>query len=247
MCHCGVYTCVVAVFEASAPSETLPSVGSALARKFRQEGFSVAVASRNVKPRPDDPQSEGYDVGIRLDMAKPEDVGKAFDKVEEELGSPGSLVVYNIGAYAGAPGGRQDPLSLSFKDFSYGTSVTGVNAFEVASRANQGFEELGKISKLAPKVFIATGNALPWYLSTGALGLSAGKRVLYNIIEASATAYGPSGKRFYYATQVSVTGGPVNPPDPTTHAEMYFRLYKQQEQGNWDVRFLKGGAAWKAD
>ncbi|KAG8989959.1 hypothetical protein FRB94_013874 [Tulasnella sp. JGI-2019a] len=218
-----------------------PGVGAAVARRLKNDGFFVAVASRRVKPGPDTSDPHDYDLGIRLDMAKPEDVGPAFSEVEEELGRPPSLVVYNAAAYAGAPGGRSDPLSLSFNDFQYGVSVTGINAFQVAKYANAGFDRLSQtLSSDAPKAFVAVGNVLPWYSMPQALGSSAGKRVLANIVEASASAYGPLGKRFYYAYEVNSKGGPVRSPDPATHADVISQLYKQKDQGQWDVRFAKG-------
>lgn len=194
-----------------------PGIGSAVAKKLRGEGFKVGVASRTVKSTPDDAESEGYDHGVKLDMEKPDDVGRAFAEVEDQLGAPPSVVVYNgeprlilicasnaeaserrdpaVAASVMAPGGRADPLSLSFKDFAHGTSVSGVNAFEVAKHANLGFDKIAETSPGAPRAFIATGNALPWVLAPQYISLSAGKRVLANIVEASANAYGAAGKR----------------------------------------------------
>ena len=95
-----------------------------------------------------------------------------------------------------APGGRSDPLSLSFDDFQYGVAVGGVNAFEVAKHANEGFNKLSASS--APNsVFIATGNGMPFRTPLPhMLGLSSGKKVLANLVESCAIAYGPSGKRY---------------------------------------------------
>ncbi|KAG8853770.1 hypothetical protein FRB96_008025 [Tulasnella sp. 330] len=223
-----------------------PGIGAAVARKLKQEGFFVAVASRSVKPHADVANSNEYDVGIKLDMSKPDDVGSAFETIEEELGGPPSLVVYNVAAFTGAPGGRDDPLSLDFKAFQSDTAVTGSNAFQVAKYANAGFDQLAEELSDAPRTFIAVGNLLPWYNMPQALGLSVGKRILANIVEASASAYGPVGKRFYYAYEVSNKGGPVRTPDPVTHANVFYRLHKEKEQGRWDVRFVKGGKAWES-
>ncbi|KAG8903481.1 hypothetical protein FRB99_003224 [Tulasnella sp. 403] len=211
-----------------------PGVGSAVARKFREKGFNIAVAHR--KATSDD---ESY-LNIKLDMARPEEVGHAFSLVESKYG-PASVVVFNVSAFAAAPGGRSDPLSLDFKDFAYGTSVGGVNAFQVAKFANFGFDKLGPEAGL--KTFVATGNVMPWRSASfpDILGLSSGKKVLANIVEACAGAYGPLGKRFYYASEVTPKGGPVRKPDPDTHASVYHRLHQQDGQGPWDVRFTKGG------
>ncbi|KAG8853772.1 hypothetical protein FRB96_008027 [Tulasnella sp. 330] len=223
-----------------------PGIGAAVAKKFKQEGFSVAVASRNVKPGANTSDTKEYDVGIRLDMSKPDDVGAAFGEVEKELGGPPSLVVYSPASFTGAPGGRDDPLSVDFKAFQSDIAVSGTNAFQVAKYANAGFDRLSKELSDAPRTFIAVGNLLPWYNMLQGLGLSAGKRVLANIVEASAGAYGPVGKRFYYAYEVSDKGGPAIPPDPVTHADVFYQLHQGKEQCRWDVRFVKGGKAWEA-
>lgn len=50
--------------------------------------------------------------------------------------------------------------------------------------------------------------------------------------------------RFYFASQVSSTGGPVRSPDPASHAKVFYDLVVQEEQGNWNVQFTKGGEAF---
>ena len=66
------------------------NIGAALAKKFLHEGYKVALASRTAEPGL---RSDGT-FGVRLDLAKPADVGSAFDAVKEQLGAP-SVVVYN--------------------------------------------------------------------------------------------------------------------------------------------------------
>lgn len=101
-------------------------------------------------------------------------------------------------AFASAPGGRADPLSLPADDFLQGVSVGGVGAYYVAHHANSGFTRLETSSELPPRVFIATGNALPWVQPPlpHLLGLSSGKKVLANVVESCATAYTDTGKRY---------------------------------------------------
>ena len=50
--------------------------------------------------------------------------------------------------------------------------------------------------------------------------------------------------RFYYAQEVSESGGPQSPPDGRTHGQIYYGLYLQKTQGLWHVRFKKGGERW---
>ncbi|KAG8923309.1 hypothetical protein FRC00_006406 [Tulasnella sp. 408] len=213
-------------------------VGSAVAAKFKSEGFSVAVASRSLIPG-DVEKEHGY-LGVKLDVSHSDQVAAGFARVEKALG-PANVVVYNASAFASAPGGRADPLSLPADDFLQGVSVGGAGAYYVAHHANSGFTRLETASDLPPRMFIATGNALPWVQPPlpHLLGLSSGKKVLANIVESCATAYTDTGKRFYYAYEVSSQGGLVRSPDPSTHANVFWRLYNLKEQGDWAVKFTK--------
>ena len=67
------------------------NIGSHVARKFKQEGFDVAVASRSLDPEA--LQARGY-LGIRLDLGRVSDIATAFDQVEAIYG-PACVVVYN--------------------------------------------------------------------------------------------------------------------------------------------------------
>lgn len=87
-------------------------------------------------------------------------------------------------------------MSSDFKAFQSDASVTGVNAFQVAKLANAGFDQLAKETSDVSRTFIAVGNLCPWVSLPSVLGLSAGKRVLANVVEAAAGAYGPAGKRY---------------------------------------------------
>lgn len=51
--------------------------------------------------------------------------------------------------------------------------------------------------------------------------------------------------RFYYAHEVTAEGKGVFPPDAASHAKVFYDLYKQKEQGDWEVRFITGGQLWK--
>lgn len=67
------------------------NIGAGVAQKFKDEGFNVAVASRSLDP--EGVRSLGY-FGINLDLARTEDIGRAFESAEQEHG-PASVVVYN--------------------------------------------------------------------------------------------------------------------------------------------------------
>lgn len=214
-------------------------VGSAVAAKFKREGFAVAVASRSLIPEEIE-REYGY-VGVKLDVGRSEQIAAGFERVENVIG-PANVVVYNASAFASAPGGKADPLSLPAEDFLQGVSVGGIGAYYVAQHANSGFEKLKAGSHTPPpRTFIATGNALPWVQPPlpNLLGSSTGKKVLANIVESCAVAYAPTGKRFYYAYEVSPKGGLVRSPDPTAHASTFWKLYNLKEQGDWAIKFTK--------
>lgn len=66
------------------------NVGAAVSKLFSQNGYKVALASRRLK---DGPGADGA-FNVQVDLAQPESVTKAFEKVTSELGAPG-VVVYN--------------------------------------------------------------------------------------------------------------------------------------------------------
>ncbi|KAG8901140.1 hypothetical protein FRB99_005512 [Tulasnella sp. 403] len=202
------------------------NIGSSVALKFKNEGFNVAVASRSVDPS--DVSKLGYH-GIKLDLEKIHAIHHAFEEVEKIYGPP-SVVVYNAARATSPPGGPSDPFSSSYEQFEKDLDVTGASAYEAARLAIAAFDKLPEGSLRA---FIATGNSLPWTNRPQWIGLSAGKRVLANIVEAGATAYGANGKRFYFPYEVSLEGGPVYPPNGPAHAAVFYNLYSQTEQGPW--------------
>lgn len=193
------------------------NIGAGVARKFKKEGFNVAVASRTVEQM--DVLAEGY-LAVKMDLGKVADIERGFEEVEQVYG-PAAVVIYNGGSYSllptppfcivsykekrgltvisssvahatFAPAGPSNPLSTSFQNFYANVALSGVHAFEVARLANAGFDRLPETT---PRAFIATGNILSTMSMPPLVGLCAGKRVLASIIEACAEAYGPSGKR----------------------------------------------------
>lgn len=68
-----------------------PRIGWAVAGKFKDEGYKVAVGSRN--PNIERATSDGF-LPVSVDVTKSESVELAFGKVKEELGIP-NVVVYN--------------------------------------------------------------------------------------------------------------------------------------------------------
>lgn len=76
-----------------------PRVGWGIAEKFRNEGYKVAVGSRN----PDELSAlrDGF-VPIRVDAADPASIASSFTTVREKLGIP-NFVVFNGMAMTPSP------------------------------------------------------------------------------------------------------------------------------------------------
>ena len=68
-----------------------PHIGWAVAQEFQQEGYKVAVGSRN--PDVLRIQMEGF-LPVTVDLAKIDSVEAAFKQVIAQLGVP-NIVVYN--------------------------------------------------------------------------------------------------------------------------------------------------------
>lgn len=68
-----------------------PNVGAAIARKFKSEGFDVAVSARKLDENA--VKEDGY-LGIPADFGDIASVRNAFDRLESELG-PAAANIYN--------------------------------------------------------------------------------------------------------------------------------------------------------
>lgn len=60
--------------------------------EFAKHGFQIVLASRNCEDGARD--SNGAFL-MRIDLADPHAVGPTFDRIEAQLGSPPSVVLYN--------------------------------------------------------------------------------------------------------------------------------------------------------
>lgn len=66
-----------------------PNLGQAIARKFKEGGFNVAVSSRRVDETTS--KEEGY-LGVQADFGNIDSIRSAFDRVEKELGPPAAVI-----------------------------------------------------------------------------------------------------------------------------------------------------------
>ncbi|OCK73335.1 putative short-chain dehydrogenase [Lepidopterella palustris CBS 459.81] len=215
-----------------------PRVGWSIGKKFAAEGYSVAVASR----KPDSKAAEADNfLPLSVDLTKPESVKDAFKQTKEKLGVP-SVVIYNAATLTFPPD-FSDPFSVGADAFIADTAVNAVGAFAAIQESVAGFKSLDAAT---PKVFIATGNILPFNPVPLCVTLGAGKAALAHFIDVGTKAYAEKGYRFYFASQVTKDGNTVDFPELSgeAHGNVYWELVGEKEQGPWDVRFVGDGKRW---
>jgi len=216
-----------------------PRIGRSVALKLKDEGYKVAVGSRS--PDVEETTRDGL-YPIRVDASMPETIQGAFDQVRREIGTP-NVVVFNASALTFPPTPK-DPLSIPLASFIHDQAV-GVNSiFALAQCAVQGF---GQLPASTPRAFIVTGNLLPFVAPVpNMVTLGSQKVGSAYLVRLFAKAYAEKGHRFYYAQQVSSTGGnPGNELSGSAHATAYWNLVQREEQGEWDYRFTKDGSVYK--
>ncbi|RKK13380.1 hypothetical protein BFJ66_g14383 [Fusarium oxysporum f. sp. cepae] len=214
-----------------------PNIGQCVARKFASEGFRVAIASRSQK----EADSTDKQLNIKTDLTKPLEVADAFSKVKTTFGTP-SVVVYNASAAAFPP--ADDPLSVSYTDFSNNTAINIHSAFIAAQQAVTGFAQL---PESAARTFIYTGNILNVSILPKFLDAGVGKSGAAHMMWAAADAYKNKGYKFYYADERKPDGAPKYRVDGNAHADLYWELSQGKEQGHWMQTFVKGEGYKKFD
>ncbi|KAH7473037.1 hypothetical protein FOMA001_g11842 [Fusarium oxysporum f. sp. matthiolae] len=214
-----------------------PNIGQSVARKFASEGFRVAIASRSQK----EADSTDKQLNIKTDLTKPLEVADAFSTVKTTFGTP-SAVVYNASAAAFPP--ADDPLSVSYTDFSNNTAINIHSAFIAAQQAVTGFAQL---PESAARTFIYTGNILNVTILPKFLDAGVGKSGAAHMMWAAADAYKNKGYKFYYADERKPDGAPKYRVDGDAHADLYWELSQGKEQEPWMQTFVKGEGYKKFD
>jgi NAD(P)-dependent dehydrogenase (short-subunit alcohol dehydrogenase family) len=180
-----------------------PRIGWAVAEKFKAGGYKVAIGSR----RPDmaKVKTEGF-LPVSVDLTSVQSVEEAFVKVTNELGIP-NVVVYNgnldtlfsslpecnmltfplPAANLTFPSDPTDPFgSIAPQAFIDDTAINVTGAYVSMREAVNGFK---KLTAEIPKVFMATGNVLPFYPAPIGFTLGAGKASLTHLINVGVQVY----------------------------------------------------------
>lgn len=208
-----------------------PRIGHAVAKAFSNDGYKVAIASR--KPDENEAEKNGW-LAVAMDVTDERAVDHGFQQVCSQLGSP-NMVIYNAAALTPVP--FEDPFSLTTEQYMADLQINLTGGYSCLRNAVLAFKEC---EKSLPKVFIATGNVVPFRPFPPAMTLGSGKAALVHLIQVANAAYGPQGFRFYFASQITDKGGPVpyQDVDAEAHGRQYSELAKRTELGEWDVRFV---------
>jgi NAD(P)-dependent dehydrogenase (short-subunit alcohol dehydrogenase family) len=210
-----------------------PGIGLAVARKFAQEGFRVALVARDLektKGYADQFRSDGLEAhALKGDAAQPGSLETAMNAVESELGAP-NVLVYNAAAFN--PG---VPSSLTRDVLLSGFTINVVGALEATNAV------LDSMKKNASGTVLFTGGgvALNPYKDYASLGI--GKAGIRSLAFAYAQELGPDG---IHVATVTVAGSvkPGTPFDPDKIAAHYWRLHTQ-EKSAWETEHVFKGEA----
>ncbi|WP_052852927.1 SDR family NAD(P)-dependent oxidoreductase [Streptomyces avicenniae] len=207
-----------------------PGIGTAVARRFAREGFSLGLVARRAETV-SDAAAAVADTGVPVvtataDVADEDALHAALDTLTGALGTP-DVVVYNAALV------RPDAVGeLSLREHRDAWAVNVGGALVAAARLAPGMTQRGGGSFL-----ITSGmpQVKPEYVSLS-LG-KAGVRALVALLDAT---YGPSG---VHAAAVTVDG-PVAPGtafDPDVIAAHYWDLHTQA-RAEWTHDVLHTGA-----
>lgn len=128
-----------------------PRIGAAVAEKFSNNGYKVALASRNAgKGTTND---KGF-LLLEADLARPDTIASLFEAIEAKFQLPPSVVVYNAGSLTKPPE-QDDPLSIAAEDVQKDFVVNTVAPYVAAHEAVKAWKRSQSDVK---KTFIYTGN-----------------------------------------------------------------------------------------
>lgn len=208
------------------------NIGAAVARKFSQEGFKVAAASRNTHKD----AADAADLTVKTDFNDPASLKVVFDEVNSKIGVP-NVVVYNAATVKFTP--ANDTLSVPLEDYTTAMNIGVNSAFAAAQQAVLGFS---KLPNDVQKTFIFTGNILNTTVMPSLLNLGVQKSASSHMIQAASQSYAEKGYHFYYGDErtaegKSMTGTTLNGQG---HADFYYELSQKKDQGPWDATFVSG-------
>jgi len=210
-----------------------PGLGASLARTFAREGCRVALLARtesyvaDLAAELDD--TAGAGLAVPTDLADPEDIAAAFDRIREAFG-PVDVLVNHASA---APWKSVE--AVSAEEFDRALAV-GPRAALHCSQAAVDDMQAGDGGTI-----IFTGATTSVRGRENAIGFSAAKFACRGMAESMARELGPDGIHVAHVVldgQILPPGGDVETPadylDPDEIAESYWHLV-EQDRSAWTL------------
>jgi NAD(P)-dependent dehydrogenase (short-subunit alcohol dehydrogenase family) len=198
-----------------------PGIGSAIARKFSSEGYSVAALSRSGDAAGDNIH------GFAADAADFTSLQQAFARVAEKL-SPPEVLVYNVAAIH-----QGMPSSLSSSDLIEDFKVNVAGALEASKLV------IPDMQKNGHGTILFTGGGLALHPSAAYSSLAIGKAGIRSLAYSLAEELAPAN---IHVATVTVAGfvkaGTAFDPDKI--AAHYWRLHTQSKD-TWETEHLFKG------
>ena len=202
-----------------------PGLGAALARRFAEGGFAVAVAARDAGRL----RALAQEIGGRAyacDAADAASVERLFEEVERDLGTP-HVAIYNAGAYA--PGAV---IEIEAAEFERCWRILCLGGFLVGQGAARGMAKAGR------GTILFTGATASLRGGANFANLAVGKFGLRAVAQSMARELGPKG---IHVAHVIIDGQirseryahleKQRPPDglldPAAIAETFWHLHTQ--------------------
>lgn len=197
---------------------TGPGLGLALARRFGQEGYKLALVGRNPAALSEyvgEMTQAGFEAqGFEADAGDIKALTNTFTRIKEQHGAP-SVLIYNAAVLKAGPGSQLDPQTL-LEEFK-------VNVMGALTSVQCVIEEM-QARKEGTIIF--TGGGLALNPSAQYASLSAGKAALRSLALSLAAELEPAG---IHVATVTI-GGIVRPNSrfaPERIAEVFWKLHTQ--------------------
>ncbi|HET7570993.1 MAG TPA: SDR family NAD(P)-dependent oxidoreductase [Gammaproteobacteria bacterium] len=208
-----------------------PSLGSAVARRFAEAGFTVALLARGTSttgPLARELQHAGYEAAaLEMDATVPDSVEHAFAEIDNRFGSSPSVLVYNAGIFA-----IGHVADIAPTDFERSWRINCMGGFLAAKAA------VGPMLDAGRGTIIFTGATASLRGGKGFANLAVGKFGLRALAQSLAREVGPQGVHVAHAIidgQIDTPAIRERQPERETHtllapdaiAETYLALHRQ--------------------
>lgn len=194
-----------------------PGLGFGLAKKFKNEGFSVILVARNEQSLKEMREQLGENVFYKTaDASEPEKLKKAIEEIKNEYGTP-DAVVYNVGITAP----DEENLTAETLVEHFKSDVAGAYTTATTFADEKFAEKKGAI--------IFTGGGLAMYPADGFIPLSIDKAALRSLAYILHNKYKECGI-FVGIVEVcgSINASPYFSADNI--AEAYWRMYLNRDK-----------------